>query len=1082
MRYRDVVHGAHHRGRAAGVERGPRGVVVAQVALQRTDDEAVEATGTIVGGDLHRDAEIFEVLDAQQRLGGAGADESAHPPATREQLLGDRIGGTIKGRRGARLVAITNGGAIGDIANYPVVVYPDETPVGSLDEDFAIESNAGDIFLLGNTSWRIRRVEATRVLVDDAKGLPPTIPFWVGEAPARTAELSQQVSQLRVDVEERILQGESEAEIAAWLADEASTPMPLAEQAIAYLCAGRKALGALPTGNRIIAERFFDNAGGMQLVLHSPLGGRINKAWGLALRKKFCRSFNFELQAAATDDGIVISLGPPHSFALESVFRFVNPGAAKTVLEQAVLGAPVFTTRWRWAATRSLTVQRRYGAKKVPPTILRMRTDDLLTTVFPMQQACLENVVGDIELPDHPLVKETMRDCLSEFMDCQGFIELLEGFERGDIEIVCCDTSEPSPLCHELLSANPYAYLDDAPLEERRTRAISLPRGLKSNATGEVGVVSDEAIQTAEEEAHPPVRDQDELHDLLLSLYVVRERPEWSALAEGLIARGRATRLEVSGSLRLVAAERAPIVLAVFENASLSPELPPLPFEIDVPDRDTAALLIARGHLEILGPTTAAALGERLLLDTDTIAIALGHLEAEGTILRGRFSSASRPSETCPGAPEEVCNRRMLARVHRLTLGNLRRQIEPVTAAALMRFLFSWQRVGSETKLIGSDGLHRVIEQLQGFQLAAGAWERDIFPSRLHAYDVSWLDNLCLSGQVSWARLSPRVVAVTGNAAPTKAAPLSVMLREDMPWLRASSDAPPDPESDLSENGRVVHSELAGRGARFLPDLASALKMSPTDVESALWELASAGLGTADGFASLRVLVDRRRGEIRSRFDAGKKKSGATPRGRWRDAIKRSRRRDADRPALHGRSLAAAAGRWSILESPDYEARCPESWARQLLIRYGVVFRDILSRESGLPPWRELLVSLRRLEARGEIRGGRFVSGFVGEQFALPEALDGLRAMRTGPRHPELVELAATDPLNLVGITSSGARCPAVIGNRILYRNGVPLASIEGAKLVVRQTLLAGESISDNLDYRGPRPTSRAQQQAQLPI
>jgi ATP-dependent Lhr-like helicase len=1000
---------------------------------------------------------------------------------TRALLFRDRIGGVVKGRRGAKLISVTNGGAIGDVASYPVILYPEGTPIGSLDEDFAIESSAGDIFLLGNTSWRIRRIEAGKVLVEDAGGAPPTIPFWFGEAPARTAELSGQVSRLRADVEARIEAGDGPGEIADWLCDEANLPAEGGEQIAAYLIASRAALGALPTVDRIIAERFFDDAGGMQLVLHSPLGGRINKAWGLALRKRFCRSFNFELQAAATDDGVVISLGPPHSFSLEAVFKFLSPQTAIGVLEQAVLDAPVWQVRWRWAATRSLAVQRRYGDKKVPPAILRMRTDDLLTEVFPMAQACLENVSGNIELPDHPLVKEAMRDCLSEFMDAEGLRCLVARFESGEVEVLGRDTSEPSPLCHELLNANPYAFLDDAPLEERRARAVSLPRGLRALATGsdEIGVVSDAAIATAEEQALPPIRDADELHDLLLGLYTVAERPEWRDLADLLIAAGRATR---SGS-RLIAAERFPIVCAAMGTTlAAAPPLADLPFEVEIPDPDTAAALICRGHLEVSGPVTPAALAERTGLPEPLVAAALGFLEADGSILRGRFSKASRrkaPPEGPGGAErpwaaaEEFCDRRMLARIHRLTLGRLRKQIEPVNAAALMRFLFRWQRVGSEAKLIGIDGLRRVIEQLQGFQSAAGAWERDLIPSRLHSYDPAWLDNLCLSGQVTWARLTPRTSA-GGRSAPTRAAPLALMLRDDLDWLRASATAALDLESELSAEGAAIHRLLAERGASFLGDLAAASGLRPRQVEDALWELACAGLAAADGFASLRCFVDREpgpNGMPRSPFDP---ESRGARSGKWRTAIQRARKRDGDRPGNRGRSLAAAAGRWSLLPPPDPEAVCPESWARQLLCRYGVVFRDLCEREVCLPPWREILWALRRLEARGVIRGGRFVSGFVGEQFALPEALEGLRDMRNAPREPELVEVRGSDPLNLVGVTSAGPKVPAVIGNRILFRDGVPIASIEGGKLVLRAELPPGEDVTEDLVYRG-RSTVRIQ-------
>jgi ATP-dependent Lhr-like helicase len=519
------------------------------------------------------------------------------------------------------------------------------------------------------------------------------------------------------------------------------------------------------------------------------------------------------------------------------------------------------------------------------------------------------------------------------------------------------------------------------------------------------------------------------------------------------------------------------VIGAVLDPILCEPELPPLPFEIDLspkahrswgplvgdvedPDPDTAATLIVRGHLEVSGPVTAAALADRIGLPPSMVAAAVGHLEADGAVLRGRFSAASRGG----GAGEEVCDRRMLARIHRLTLGRLRREIEPVSAATLMRFFARWQRVGGDSKLIGIDGLLRAIEQLQGFAAAAGAWERDLLPARLHAYEPSWLDTLCLSGQVSWARLQPRA-ASNGRAAPTRAAPMALMLRQDAPWLRASAAEPLDPETDLGPAALAVWRRLASRGASFIADLIADTDLAAPEIAEALWELAGGGLATADGFASLRCLVDRPVGDTRSRFDS---RPAPPRRGRWQRAIKQARRRDAERPGMGGRSLAVAAGRWSLLPPPDPEAASPEAWARQLLCRYGVVFRDLLLREPALPPWRDILRALRRLEARGEIRGGRFVTGFVGEQFALPEALEGLRALRRPPAEPEVFTLSATDPLNLVGITSAGPKVPAVIGNQILFRDGVPIASIEAGKLVLRAELTRGETVTEDLEYRAP--------------
>ncbi|HMG24522.1 MAG TPA: hypothetical protein VK607_24465, partial [Kofleriaceae bacterium] len=715
----------------------------------------------------------------------------------------DRIAGVVRGRRGARLAAITSGGAIPDSNNYAVVLWPEDTKVGEVDEDFAIDSSAGDIFQLGNTAWRIRRIEAGRVLVEDARGQPPTIPFWFGEAPARTRELSDEVSALRGAVDARLAAGEDHGLIAAWLAAETSMTLGAAHQIVAYFAAGRAALGALPRNDLLIAERFFDEGGGMQLVLHAPLGGRINRAWGLALRKKFCRSFDFELQAAATDDGIVISLGQPHSFPLDTVFGYVPSHQAEATLVQALLDRPMFEIRWRWNVTRSLTVLRRRGGKRVPPHLIKMRAADTLSVVFPAAQACAENIPGDREIPDHPLVFETIRDCLVEAMDAAGLRAMLERLERGEIQVLARDTVEPSPLSHELLNANPYAFLDDAPLEERRTRAVQLRRGLPPQASGTagtdaLGVLDAAAIAAASDEVAPTVRDADELHDALLGLWLVPELlgdrlgpggpgvRDWLA---GLTATGRACRIrwEAGGAVHAawVATERLGAVRAVLGDVECTPMIATPSWSV-VPEREAAIVRIAGAHLDHRGPVSARALAGELGLPLDDVVVALLALEADGAILRGSFTPSAPPvprgaitarqalaaaGDTAQLLDLEWCNRRVLARIHRLTLARLRREIEPVAAAALMRFVLRWQRLARHTQLIGADGLARIVEQLQGFETAAGAWEREVLPARLHGYDQTWLDQLCLAGQVVWCRLSPRRAAAEAADADADAAP-----------------------------------------------------------------------------------------------------------------------------------------------------------------------------------------------------------------------------------------------------------------------------------------------------------------------
>jgi ATP-dependent Lhr-like helicase len=880
----------------------------------------------------------------------------------------DQVNHRVRGRRGARLAAITSGGAIPDTAQYQVVLEPEGTVIGSLDEDFAVESMAGDIFLLGTNSWRIRRVEPGRVRVDDAHGAAPSIPFWLGEAPGRTRELSQEIAMLREEV------GRSSGP--SW-AVECGALYGLdqrgAEQAAEYILAGRNALGAMPTQDTVVAERFFDEAGGMQLVLHSPFGARINKAWGLALRKRFCRSFNFELQAAATDNGIVLSLTDQHSFPLELVFSFLKPPTVEHVLTQALLDSPIFGARWKWNAARALAVPRFSGGRKVPPPIQRMRTDDLLASVFPDQAACAENLTGEIRIPDHPLVNETIDNCLHEAMDLDGLKDLLERMAEGTLRTVAIDTREPSPFSHEILNANPYAFLDDAPLEERRTRAIQLRRTLSPADARNMGTLDPAAIAQVAEESWPVVRDEHELHDALLTLIILPPVEEWRTWYDALERAGRASTV----NQQWVATERLEIARSLPDEAA------------------TAAVL--RGWSDSIGPITSQALAARLSLPQEAIDIALAKLESEGLILRGRFASED----------EEFCHRRVLARIHRMTLGRLRKEIEPVTSADFMRFLGRWQHLAPGTQMHGADGLFQVLRQLQGYEISAAAWESNVLPRRIANYDPELLDRLCLAGEVMWGRLSPHPALETEGGRrvrPTRVAPLALFLRDDANRLLSppSNQAP-----TLSHAARDVFTALESRGASFFNELVRATGRLASEVEDGLWELVAAGLVTGDGFENVRALIDpkRRRGE-----------------GRGRSARPRH-----------------AAGRWALLNRQAAAAEI-EFFAALLLDRWGVVFRDMLSRETLAPAWRDLLQIYRRMEARGEIRGGRFVSGFVGEQFARPEALDLLRHLRRSAKTGEQLEIAPADPLNLSGIVLPGPRTGSLTQVPLRLLDGVPQA------------------------------------------
>jgi ATP-dependent Lhr-like helicase len=1035
----------------------------------------------------------------------------------------DRVNGKLRARRGARLAAITSGGAIPDNSLYTVVAEPDGVVVGTVDEDFAVESNRGDIMLLGNTSWKIHRIEtnAGRMLVHDAHGAPPSVPFWRGEAPARTQELSAHLAELRQRISEMLpstspagfstTQPEV-AETVSWLKAECGLNDSGAEQMIEYVLQGRAVLGAVPTQTTVIAERFFDEAGGMQLVIHAPFGGRINKAWGLSLRKRFCVGFNFELQAAATDNGLNIALAEQHSFPLGDVFHFLQADTVQPILEQAALDSPIFATRWRWDANRALALLRFQNGKKVPPQIQRMRSEDLLASVFPDAAACFENIEGDRKIPDHPLVGEVMKDVLTEAMDVDGLKSVLRGMASGEIRVIAVDTPVPSQFSHEILNANPYAYLDDAPLEERRARAVNMRRMLPESVLEEVGGLDPGAIAQVREEAWPDVRDADELHDVLHTLVALpvewvmwgqpplavpssEARPvfadeselrgesgsaalswtaeggcphmnppvhRWSGYIERLVNEGRAGIAVVeSATLGVrrrywVAAERARSFAALFPSAVLEQTLADV--ETGQSSRDEVLLTLVTGWMSHLGPATASQLGNQLGLAASDVEKALLRMEASGTVLRGNFSGAgsrAKPAlslskgvpaprgaielrSTGQAQPQphetEWCERRLLARIHRLTVGMLRKQIEPVTAAAFLRWLMRWQHVTPGTQVTGDRGTLEVLQQLQGFEIPANAWERQILARRIADYDPKWLDHLCLTGAVGWGRLSPHPATIdsggtaNGNGGsqtdaatprqrrviPTSVAPITFFVREEADWMIPRHVAGDEAEvRGLSHGARLVLEYLRQRGASFFADIVRGTGKLKAEIETGLWELVAAGLVTADGFDNLRALIDPKR-----RAGQG---SGRSTRPRH------------------------SSGRWALLHA-DVAAernRAVEAACWMLLRRYGIVIRDLLARESNLPPWRELLMAFRRLEDRGEIRGGRFVDGFLGEQFALPVAVESLRSMRGLPLSGETMTMSAADPLNLVGILVPGERVPAISGRTVSYRDGIAVSGSE---------------------------------------
>lgn len=960
----------------------------------------------------------------------------------------DAVHGTLRGRAGARMTATMSGGTIPDIGDYAVVLEPASIQIGTVNEDFAVESLAGDVFQLGNASYRILKVEPGRVRVEDAEGLPPSIPFWLGEAPGRTDELSHGVSRLRAAIAQHINDGGNGAAV-RWLVDEVGIDMAAALQIVEYCAEMLIGFGLLPTRETMAMERFFDESGGTQLIIHSPHGSRINKAWGLALRKRFCRSFNFELQAAATENAIVLSLSTSHSFPLDDVAHFLHSNTAKDVLVQALLDAPLFPARWRWNATNALALPRFVGGKKVVPQLQRMKSDDLLATVFPDQVACLENIVGEREVPEHPLVDQTLHDCLEEAMDTEGWLAMLRRLETGEINIIARDLTAPSPFAAEALNAAPYAFLDDAPLEERRTQAVQTRRYADPESARDLGRLDAAAIEQVREDAWPQARNIDEMHDALMSLGLIgvdeAEATGWTAMLDALAKSRRAATINIDAAASWVAAERLPMLTAVHAEATSTPSIDaPAEYAVQAWAPEDALRELVRMRLTGCGPVTVAHLAARLGVAGPDIEMALAALERDGYAMRGRFDDAI--------PDEQWCERNLLARIHRLTLGRLRKEIEPVAARDFMRFLCDWQHVSPASRLRGPEALAKVLAQLEGYEAAAAGWESELLPARVADYSINWLDELCSAGRVRWSRLRPATDTQPGGKSPVRSTPIVLLpRREQAAWMRLAAE--PDASAPSSRAAKVAEA-LKQHGALFFDELLDESRLLQTELEDALAELVARGIASCDSFAGLRALL--------------------LPQGKRPKAGRRVRRGLVS--GIHD------AGRWSLLRRPllegdDASADADlEHVARVLLRRYGVVCWRLLEREAGwLPPWRDLLRVYRRLEARGEIRGGRFVTGLVGEQFALPEAVAALRQVRKREPDGAMLVISAADPLNLAGTLLAGEKVPRVVGNRLVVRDGLVVASwVAGAFTAYGHLTPDEEAEARGLLQRDPASRRRA--------
>ena len=619
-------------------------------------------------------------------------------------------------------------------------------------------------------------------------------------------------------------------------------------------------------------------------------------------------------------------------------------------------------------------------------------------------------------------------------MDIDGLERLLARLESGEVGVVTRDLTEPSPLALEVLAARPYAYLDDAPLEERRTQAVMSRRWLAPEEAADLGRLDPEAIARVRAEAWPDPANADELHDALVWLGFLSEEeaqagPGWRDWLGALARERRVAQLHGPQTTLWIAAERLAQFQALWPAARLEPAIA-APAAADGRDgsADDALVEILRGRLEGLGPVTESVLAAPLGLDPNDIAAALAALQTEGFAMRGRFTPGT--------ADDEWCERRLLARVHNYTVKRLRAEIEPVAARDFLRFLLRWQRVAADARMQGPDAVEVIVAQLEGFEAPAGAWETEILPARIAEYEPSWLDDQCLAGRIAWARLRPRNGRANGSErspAPVRTTPITLLARRHAPLWTSLSPAPD--ASRPSARAQMVVECIRAQGASFFDELVEGSGLLRSQVEEALAELVALGLVTSDSFGGLRALLvpsDRRPGGGRRRRRA---LFGMEDAGRW---------------ALAPRVRSPQSG-------PQDRPEAVEHVARRLLLRYGVVFWRLLEREADwLPPWRDLLRVYRRLEARGEIRGGRFVAGFSGEQFALPDAVGALREARRKPAADAWLSVSGADPLNLVGILTPGPRLAALTGNRLLYRDGLPVALLAGGEVQFLAPLDAG--------------------------
>ena len=991
--------------------RNPIDVAAQQiVAMCAMDDWPVERLSAV----LRRCAGFAELSDevlhsVLELLSGTYPAEEFSE--LRPRVVWDRVSGVLRGRAGAQRLAVTNAGTIPDRGLFGVFL-PDGTRVGELDEEMVYESRVGETFLLGASTWRIIDITFDRVVVTPAPGELGKMPFWHGDGPGRPIELGRAVGQLV-----RELRSEADADaVAARLRQRCGLDEAAAANLLAYLEDQAAATGAVPDDRTVVVERFRDEIGDWRLCVLSPFGARVHAPWGIALQARLREAWGVDVDLMWGDDGIVVRL-PEAVDELPVDDLLFDPDEIRDLVVSRLPETSMFASRFRECAARALLLPRRRPGQRTPLWQQRQRAADLLSVAA--------------KYPSFPVLLETTRECLNDVFDLPALMGLMSDLRSRRVRVVAVDTSQASPFAQSLLFSwiAVYMYEGDAPLAERRAAALALDRDLLRDLLGveelrellDAGVIADVELELQRLVAGGQARDADEAHDLLrvlgpltLDELAARSAPSAGSDAERvagwvrtLVEQRRAIEVRLAG--REVVADVADS--ARLRDAAGSALPVGLPASATEPVDDPLGDLCVR-YARTHGPFVARDVARWLGVGEQPVTVQLASLVAGGRLLRGEF----RPG----GADREYCDAEVLRRIRRRCLAVLRQEVEPVPPEALARFLPAWQGVGGRRR--GVDALADIVAQLQGAPLAASVLEADVLASRMLGYKPADLDQLCTSGEVVW---------IGAGALGASDGRVRLVFRDQAALLVPAAEPCEGAVHDALRN------RLRDRGASFWPDLVAAAQAAslPYDTESvlaALWDLAWAGEVTNDSLGPLRARIAR---QPRSRPP----RAGRSRRGRLRLG------------GLSATGPPSAAGRWSLVEpllsprpSPTESALAR---AHQLLDRYGVVTRETALGEGAAGGFAGVYPVLKALEERGEARRGYFVAGLGAAQFALPGAVDRLRADRAPEPDAAPVVLAATDPAQPYGAAlawpPSPGRPARAAGAHVVLADGVPLVMLE---------------------------------------